>query len=76
MCFPLTPAGILIVPFSLYMSLSVHGRFISSAEKEQRIYRLPARNPLGRLSLSGTVSGVTAHQAFILDLTRPRGDSH
>ncbi len=60
----------------LLISLSVQGRVIALAAREQRIWRLPARSPLGCLSLSGTVSGVTAHQAFILDLTRPRGDTH
>lgn len=45
-------------------------------KKESRMYRHPARKPPGCLSLPGIVSGVAVHQSFILDLTRPRGDTH
>lgn len=45
-------------------------------KKESRMYRRPAKKPQGCLSLPGIVSGVAVHQSFILDLTRPRGDTH
>lgn len=42
---PLTPARILIVPFSLYMSLSVRGRFISPAEKRAKNLQTSCQKP-------------------------------